>query len=254
MSSQGVNRRLLTRDVKAAHPVGKVGSERVQVYSQDGKLYAQLSSNDAVLIADLSVGSVPVGSVSAYAGNDTEPAGYFLCNGDEKSQTDYAALYAVIGDDYGDATTSGYFKLPDLAGKVIASVDGSNALASAAGAESVSLVAANLPNHTHTTGGTQSVSVTHTMESGVEKIFTTPSPTTGTWADGVDDANILDYPMGTNVNANNIDAHTRSAEDSFAFTADVAFSNATVTGGGSATPTGVNVKQPTLYMKYIIKY
>ena len=92
------------------------------------------------------------------------------------------------------------------------------------------------------------------MENGVEKIFTTPSPTTGTWADGVDDANILDYPMGTNVNANNIDAHTRSAEDSFAFTADVAFSNATVTGGGSATPTGVNVKQPTLYMKYIIKH
>ena len=250
-SSQGVNRRLLTRDVKAAHPVGKVGSERVQVYSQDGKLYAQLSSNDAVLIADLSVGSVPVGSVSAYAGNDTEPAGYFLCDGSEKSQTDYAALYAVIGDDYGSAS-SGNFKLPDLAGKVIASVDGSNALASAAGAESVSLVAANLPSHTHTVDTGNLTTTVNNGDNGPPWARNCEPDTHATskykWLNASTTCSTMTQDLLREASS------AKDWDDHFTVSIGGSASVNSQYGNGSGGVDGVNVRQPTLYMKYIIKY
>lgn len=61
---------------------------------------------------------LPVGVVQAYAGNTT-PDGWLLCDGSAISRTDYAELYAVIGDTYGagDGTTT--FNLPDLADKFI---------------------------------------------------------------------------------------------------------------------------------------
>ena len=244
-----MQRRITARNIASDHPVGKVGADQVQLYVQDGKLYGQSSSDSPVLVADLSVGSVPVGTVNAFAGA-TAPAGWLLANGSSKSQTEYAALYALILHTYGSDPGGGNFILPDLRGKVVAAEDGTYSRGDSAGAVTATIASANLPNHNHTVSGTQNASITHTMESGVEKLWTTPSPTIGN-GDGVDDGAEQFWPYS---GSGDIDFRTRSAEDAFAFTTSVDFSNATVSGGGSGTPTGLENRQPTLYMNYIIKH
>lgn len=64
---------------------------------------------------------LPVGFVvfhSAYDG-ETVPTGWLVCNGTEVSKTQYADLYSVIGDTFGEAEDSSCFVLPDLIDKFI---------------------------------------------------------------------------------------------------------------------------------------
>ena len=56
---------------------------------------------------------MPSGVIVPYGGA-TAPTGWFLCDGTEVSKTDYATLYAVIGDSFGTASDSSHFVLPDL--------------------------------------------------------------------------------------------------------------------------------------------
>ena len=55
----------------------------------------------------------PIGTILAYGGA-TAPAGWFICDGTELTKTDYAELYAVIGDSFGTASVNTKFVLPDL--------------------------------------------------------------------------------------------------------------------------------------------
>jgi microcystin-dependent protein len=55
--------------------------------------------------------------VMPFAGTSI-PTGWLLCDGEEKLQATYSALYASIGNTYGAAATN-YFKLPNLTGKTI---------------------------------------------------------------------------------------------------------------------------------------
>ena len=64
------------------------------------------------------VGLPPVGSVTAFAGSTT-PDGWLLCDGSAVSRTDYADLYAVIGDTYGAGDGSTTFNLPNLVDKFV---------------------------------------------------------------------------------------------------------------------------------------
>lgn len=61
---------------------------------------------------------VPVGVVQAFAGNTT-PDGWLLCDGSAVSRTDYADLYAIIGDTYGSGDGTSTFNLPDLTDKFV---------------------------------------------------------------------------------------------------------------------------------------
>lgn len=67
-------------------------------------------------------GTVPVGSVTAFAGANA-PAGWLLCGGQTVSRTTYAGLFSVIGTTYGAGDGSTTFTLPDLRGRVIAGED-----------------------------------------------------------------------------------------------------------------------------------
>lgn len=64
------------------------------------------------------VQGIPIGVVQAFAGN-TVPDGWFLCDGSAISRTDYADLYAVIGDTYGSGDGSTTFNLPNLTDRFI---------------------------------------------------------------------------------------------------------------------------------------
>lgn len=54
---------------------------------------------------------------------DQIPAGWLICDGAAVSQTQYATLYALIQDIYGQNPPEGEFYLPDLRGRFVRGVD-----------------------------------------------------------------------------------------------------------------------------------
>jgi len=99
---------------------------------------------------------VPAGVVSAFAGT-VLPSGYLFCDGAIISRTTYASLFAAIGTAFGagDGTTT--FQLPFMARRVIVGAGGTgsgtlgNTVGSQGGTESVTLTAAQIGDHTHST-------------------------------------------------------------------------------------------------------
>lgn len=70
----------------------------------------------------VTLGGSPIGEITGFGGS-TAPAGWLLCAGQTVSRADYAALFAVIGTDYGEGDGSTTFALPDLRGRVPAGDD-----------------------------------------------------------------------------------------------------------------------------------
>lgn len=92
---------------------------------------------------------IPIGTIMQYAGF-AAPQGYLLCEGQALSKTDYAELYAVIGNYFGGTETE--FYLPDLrervpVGKNSAKTD--YALGETGGTATVTLTIEQMPSHTH---------------------------------------------------------------------------------------------------------
>ncbi|MFJ7696752.1 phage tail protein [Lysinibacillus fusiformis] len=114
-----------------------------------------------------------VGEIRLFAGNYA-PQGWSLCNGQLLSIGGNEVLYSLIGTTYGgDGHTT--FALPNFQSRVVVhqgqnSENGSNyVIGQMGGAESVSLISAQLPAHTH-----------QVKASSLEG--TTPSPENAVWA------------------------------------------------------------------------
>lgn len=112
--------------------------------------------------------ALPAGLVSPYAGT-AAPTGWLLCAGQTVSRTTYADLFSALSTTYGAGDGSTTFALPDLRGRVPAGKDdmggsaasrltsastglGTSAavLGAVGGAESHTLLTAEMPAHTHT--------------------------------------------------------------------------------------------------------
>lgn len=64
--------------------------------------------------------SIPaVGTILPFAGANSIPTGYLVCDGSAISRTTYAQLYAVIGNTYGAGDGSTTFNVPNLKGRYI---------------------------------------------------------------------------------------------------------------------------------------
>lgn len=92
---------------------------------------------------------IPRGTILDFAG-DAAPTGFLLCDGSAVSRTTYNALFAVVGTAFGAGDGSTTFNLPDLRDRASVGVSGTKLRGSTGGAATKSLVAANLPSHTHT--------------------------------------------------------------------------------------------------------
>ncbi|MCX5787322.1 MAG: tail fiber protein [Elusimicrobia bacterium] len=114
---------------------------------------------DGSHLTGITVPSLPVGTILDYAGICL-PAGFLLCNGAEKLQSEYPNLYFAIGDTWGVATsTGGYFKLPDLSRRVTIGSGGDiisapplgvgDAVGDKGGEEMHALTILEMPSHTH---------------------------------------------------------------------------------------------------------
>ena len=101
------------------------------------------------------VAGVPSGSVFCMA-VATVPSGYLECNGAAISRTTYAALFAIIGVQYGAGNGSSTFNIPDLRGEFVRGfdnnrgVDSNRSIASSQGASNAS------HNHSISASGTTS--------------------------------------------------------------------------------------------------
>ena len=121
--------------------------------------------------------SVPIGTIISYA-STTLPIGFLLCDGSEISKTDYADLYAVIGNKFGTATDTTKFKLPDLRDKFIQGSNGNLGITKEAG----------LPNITGEVGYIKSIREgsywqginlnTGVFKSSQQTVHTSPTATT----------------------------------------------------------------------------
>ena len=248
-------RRTVFRD--AATGTGDIGPSRMQLYMDGDKLMAQKHGGAAVLVADLASGSTtPVGAVNAFAGTATAPAGWLLCNGNAvtngsgtvQGQTaDFSDLYALVSTTYGAEGT-----LPDLAGRVIAQEDvGTYNRGVAGGAASVALVAANVPTHDHTVSDDFAASVTNGSYGNPYAMNCEPD----TYASKpYKYVNMYGSCTTTNQTYQRHASHAKSYSDSFSVSITGSASVDEKYGNGSGGVDGVDVRQPTLYMNYIIKF
>ena len=96
------------------------------------------------------VQGVPSGAVFCIAVASV-PSGYLECNGATVSRTTYAALFAVIGTQYG-STNSSNFKVPDLRGEFVRGFDNGRGVDS--GRSVASSQSAQNQSHNHSASAT----------------------------------------------------------------------------------------------------
>lgn len=182
----------------------------------DGVTSAIQTQLDAITSSISGLSVIPVGSVTAYAGNTVPPTGWLLCDGSAVSRTTYSGLFAQVSTTYGSGDGSSTFNLPNLKGRVPVGKDSSqtefDTLAETGGAKTVSLTEAQMPPHIH--------SINPSMIVGGGHVAT---PNTGT----------AYSPVGDSPSAN------------------VTITSAGGTGG---TVEAHNNLQPYLVLNYIIKH
>lgn len=184
-------------------------------------------------------GFVPTGAIIGFGGA-TAPAGWIICSGGEVSRSGiYAALYAVIGDTYGNGDGTNTFNLPDLKHKVPVGYDFAlppfNTLGHTDGEVDHLLLNAEIPKHTHK------------LDNGVDgAVFSDPGNHTHTYrfisefgsSDGMSQ-NDGSFTDGTATGGDGAHRHTGNTGDG--------------TTAGQAGGLSHNNMQPYLVINYIIK-
>ena len=81
------------------------------------------SITSAKLASTVLANVIPAGMIMAY-GAAAAPTGFLLCNGTAVSRATYAALFAIIGTNFGSGDGSTTFNVPDFRGRFLRGVDG----------------------------------------------------------------------------------------------------------------------------------
>ena len=106
---------------------GTGGGDRIKLKVRGESITIQNTGGNEWWVVSDTRDKTPVGTIIAMAGNSYGgwPAGYWYCDGTQKTRTDILAvdLFAVIGANHG-APNATSFNLPDLRGKFLRAVDG----------------------------------------------------------------------------------------------------------------------------------
>lgn len=103
---------------------GQNANENTIVNEINGALDSANIENASILVEDLNAEVtakfVPTGTVYFWVGSTNSiPSGYLYCNGQAVSRTTYAALFAVIGESFGEGNNSTTFNVPDMRGHFV---------------------------------------------------------------------------------------------------------------------------------------
>jgi microcystin-dependent protein len=187
--------------------------------------------------------------------------GWLLCDGRELSQSEYRSLYAVLGDDFGPAVASGYFKLPDARGHVMGLINQPNEYTATprtdvsgwtdgdvSGEETHTLIIAEMPAHRHgptdVSGNTDGTGLTGV--SGEHTHSITDPGHTHSYVNNVNNQN-ADNPFNTETAADDADLNQTTGSSTTGITINSAGRHAHTIGrtGGSQPH---NNMQPTLFL------
>lgn len=94
------------------------------------------------------------------------PRNFGLCNGAVLSISQNQALYSLLGTQFGGNGTS-TFALPDLRGRVPVGFGHTYAMGQRGGEETVALLPANLPSHTHNVNASTAAATQRAPSGGV---------------------------------------------------------------------------------------
>lgn len=168
---------------------------------------------------------IPVGTVMPFAGTTPVPNRFLSSFGQAVSRTTYADLFTVIGTTYGVGDGSTTFNLPDMRGRVVAGQDNMGTVS----ADRLTNQSGGLDGDTlGATGGTETHTLTEAQLAAHTHSVSLQSSTSGSPFPG--DGNVvfeLDDPANSTV---------------------------TATSGSTGGNTAHNNVQPTIILKYIIKY
>jgi microcystin-dependent protein len=139
-------------------------------------------TNDAGYVS-AATASLPIGAMVGYGGTSA-PTSWLLCDGAAVSRTTYAALFAIIGTNFGVGDGSTTFNVPDSRGRSILGTSVTYPIGTTLGSVLHShapgtLVNDTAPSHTHTMSGTSGPGSSHTHGS-----FTGSSGSSGSHTHG----------------------------------------------------------------------
>lgn len=109
---------------KNALDIENIGDDKADINGSSQQRFSvadPIGGSEAVNKNYLLTHCLPVGFIvfhSSYDG-ETVPTGWLVCDGKEVSKTQYADLYSVIGDIFGEAEDNNSFVIPDLIDKFV---------------------------------------------------------------------------------------------------------------------------------------
>ena len=185
------------------------------------------------------VAGVPSGSVFCMA-VATVPSGYLECNGAAVSRTTYAALFAIIGTNYGTGNGSSTFNLPDLRGEFVRGFD--NGRGADSGRSIASFQGASNASHNHSislSGTTSTKSLTGSVQR-ISETFNNSGSTTGV------------FSKSTGFNAG-FTPGSPDNNDTGAFNIDASHNHTFSASGTSGSQGGGETRPRNIAMMYVIK-
>jgi microcystin-dependent protein len=209
----------------------------------------------------LSKVGLPVGVIMAWTAT-SPPTGWLLCNGTPQSRTSCQTLFAVIGEAFGKGDGTTTFDLPNMQARIPAGFKQGDALCGSLGAKgtaatnTVTLTAANLPQHTHTCTVTPAGSHSHassTDSGGSHTHSCGPSAKTG-WHDQTWNSNSGTLWWGGN-SARGTNSGGITHNHSFTTGGSGNHTHTCTTDGGSgpATAAALDITNPFITVQFIIK-
>ena len=209
----------------------------------DGTNGQFLQTNGSGALSFTTVQGVPTGSVFCMA-VATIPSGDRECNGDAVARTTFAALFTIIGTQYGTGDGSSTFNLPDLRGEFVRGFDNGRGVDSGRSINDPQTSANKSHNHTATTAISDPGHFHQSFRSGNagerqynSNLSSSNFPSSGTGAGNKNEA--------YNIVANNAEANVgRTQSKTTGINAGTNVGNA---GGGESRPRNVA-------MMYIIKF
>jgi microcystin-dependent protein len=212
-------------------------NENTIVNEFNGNIESTNIKDGTIAVADLSsavqANFLPAGLVAPYGGS-TAPTGWLLCDGSAVDRTTYATLFAVVGTSFGSGNGSTTFNLPDMSSRTVMGATTAGSFATI-GFSTGSLILA-VTGTTSSNGAHTHVLVTQSQEGSLNTLLSSA------FRVGVDHASGDSGPMIAPQagGAGTLDKKSATTDSQGAHT-------------HTFTDNSPNL-QPSIVMKYIIKY